>query len=168
VNFSQFSSQWLNPIFPGEILDYAESEFLQAEAVERGIAVGGTAADHYANAVAASITAWGGSTADAAAYLAQSAVAYATASGSWQQKIGYQKWIAYANRGWDAWTEIRRLGYPNIDVVNPPISATGNLPRRFTYPGDEETSNYNNWSAAVQAVNGGAADLVSTELWWNK
>jgi hypothetical protein len=168
VNFSQFSSQWLSPTFPGEILDYAESEFLLSEAVERGIAVSGTAADHYTNAVTASITAWGGSPSDASAYLAQPAVAYATATGSWQQKIGYQKWIAYANRGWDAWTEIRRLGYPNIDVVNPPVNSTVKLPRRFTYPGNEETSNSIHWAAAVQAVNGGAADLVTTNLWWNK
>lgn len=168
VNFSQFSSQWLSPTFPGEILDYAESEFLLAEAAERGMAVSGSAADHYANAITASITYWGGSTADAATYLAQPAVAYPTATGSWRQKIGYQKWIANANRGWDAWTEIRRLGYPNIDVVNPPVSSKGELPRRFTYPGNEETSNSAHWAAAVQNVNGGAADLVTTNLWWNK
>lgn len=167
-NFSTFSSQWLSPTFQGEILDYAESEFLQAEAVERGIAVGGTAAEHYANAVTASVTAWGGSTAAAAAYLAQPAVAYATAAGSWQQKIGYQQWIAYANRGWDAWTAIRRLGYPDVDAISPPVSAQGNLPRRFTYPGEEETSNAANWAAAVLAVNGSATDAVSTNLWWNK
>jgi hypothetical protein len=168
VNFSQFSAQWVSPTFPGYILDYAETEFLLAEAVERGIAVGGTAAGHYTNAITASVTAWGGSAEDAAAYLSQPAVAYATSAGTWQQKIGYQKWIAYANRGWDAWTEIRRLGYPDIDAVNPPVSAQGKLPRRFTYPGDEETSNRANWDAAVQAVNGGGADLVSTNLWWNK
>ena len=168
VKFSQFSSQWLSPTFPGDLLDYSETEFLLAEAVERGISVGGTAATYYANAVTASITYWGGTTTDAATYLAQPSVAYATAAGSWKQKIGYQKWIAYANRGWDAWTEIRRLGYPDIDVVNPPTGATGNLPRRFTYPGNEETSNPANWAAAVLAVNGSTTDAVSSNLWWNK
>ena len=168
VKFSQFSDQWLAATFPGDVLDYAETEFLLAEAVERGIPVGGTAASHYNNAVTASITYWGGAAADAANYLAQPAVAYATATGNWKQKIGYQKWIAYANRGWDAWTEIRRLGYPNIDVVNPPVGANGSLPRRFYYPGNEHSSNSTNWAAAVQAVTGGGADVVSVNLWWNK
>lgn len=167
VKFSQFSDQWLGATFAGDVLDYSETEFLLAEAVERGIAVGGTAETHYNNAVTASIQYWGGSTVDAATYLAQPLVAYPTATGNWKQKIGYQKWIAYANRGWDAWTEIRRLGYPNIDVVNPPVGANGNLPRRFYYPGNEQSSNPTNWAAAVQAVTGGA-DVVSVNLWWNK
>ena len=168
VKFSQFSDQWLSPTLPGVVLDYPETEFLLAEAVERGISVGGTAATHYTNAVTASIEFWGGAAADAATYLAQPAVAYSTAAGNWQQKIGYQKWIAYANRGWDAWTEIRRLGYPNIDVINPPVGANGNLPRRFYYPTNEQSSNAVNWANAVKAVTGGNADVVTVNLWWNK
>jgi hypothetical protein len=167
VKFSQLSDQWLNATWPGDLLDDAETEFLLAEAVERGIAVAGTAESHYDNAVTASIKYWGGKDADAAAYLAQPSVAYSTAAGSWKQKIGYQKWIALADRGWDAWTEIRRLGYPNLDAVNPPVAAIGNLPRRFTYPGNEQSSNPTNWADAVKAVNGGAADQVSVNLWWN-
>jgi len=168
VKFSQFSDGWLSPSLGGDVLDYSETEFLLAEAVERGIATAGTAASHYNNAVTASITYWGGSAADAAAYLAQPAVAYATATGSWKQKIGYQQWIAYANRGWDAWTNIRRLGYPDIDNVNPPVGAQGNLPSRFYYPTNEQTSNPVNWAAAVQAVAGSEGDVVSVKLWWNK
>ena len=167
VQFSQFSSQWLSPTFSGTLLDYSETEFLLAEAAERGI-TGSGAETHYDNAVTAAIESWGGSSEDAATYLAQPRVAYTTAGGTWKQKIGYQQWIAYANRGWDAWTSIRRLGYPNIDLVNPPVGAQGNLPRRFTYPGDEESSNPIHWAEAVQAVNGSAADAVSTNLWWNK
>jgi hypothetical protein len=169
VKFSQFSDQWLSPTFAGDLLDYSETNFLLAEAVERGIAVGGTAEQYYDSAVTASIEYWGGSAANAATYLAQSAVAYATATGAWRQKIGYQQWIAYANRGWDGWTTIRRLGYPNVDQINPPVQAGSNLlPRRFYYPGNEETSNPTNWAAAVKDVTGGTADLVSFNLWWNQ
>src|SRR5581483_1512533 len=105
--YSDFSAAWLAPTYPADLLDYAETEFLLAEAVERGIAVGGTAETHYNNAVKASINFWGGTDAAAATYLAQPAVAYTTAAGTWQQKIGYQKWLALANRNWDSWTEIR-------------------------------------------------------------
>ena len=168
VNFSTFSNQWLDPSWPGDLLDYSETEFLLAEAVERGIAVGGTAEAHYNNAVTASITYWGGSAADAATYLAQPAVAYSTAAGDYKQKIGYQKWIAFADRNWDSWTEIRRLGYPNLDAVSPPVGASGNLPRRFTYPGSEQSSNPQHWADAVKAVTGGSNDAVTFNLWWNK
>jgi Starch-binding associating with outer membrane len=168
VKLSQFSSQWLSPSWPGDLLDYAETEFLLAEAVERGFAVNGTAASHYNNGVTASINFWGADSAAATTYLAQPSVAYATAAGTWKQKIGYQQWLAYADRGWDAWTSIRRLGYPNLDAINPPVGAVSNLPRRFTYPSSEETINPTNWAAAVQAVTGGASDGVNFNLWWNK
>lgn len=168
IKFSQFSDQWLSPTFPGDLLDYSETSFLLAEAVERGITVGGTAEKFYDSAVTASIEYWGGSASDAATYLSQPAVAYGTTAGIWQQKIGYQQWIAYANRGWDAWTSIRRLHYPDLDAINPPVGASIPLPRRFNYPGNEQTSNSTNWAAAVKAVTGGTADGLSFNLWWNK
>jgi len=165
TTLSSFSSQWLSAAFPGDILDYSETEFLLAEAVERGIAVGGTAQQYYDSAVTASIEYWGGSAADAQTYLLQPAVAYATATGTWRQKIGYQKWIAFANRNWDAWTEIRRLGYPDLDVVSPPVGAIGDLPLRLNYPPAEQTSNPTNWAAAVKALPGGQ-DILSAKLFW--
>ena len=46
------------------------------------------------------------------AYLQQSSVAYdATA---WAERIGWQKWIAYYGQGPDAFTDLRRLGYPQL------------------------------------------------------
>src|SRR5690606_4721124 len=51
--------------FPAVWIDYTEVEFLRAEAVERGYTVGGTALDHYNNAVTASIVSWGGTATDA-------------------------------------------------------------------------------------------------------
>jgi hypothetical protein len=165
TTLSSFSARWLSATFPGDILDYAETEFLLAEAVERGIAIGGTAASHYEKAVTASIVSWGGSVTDAQTYLLKPAVAYATSSGDWRQKIGYQKWIAFANRNWDAWTEIRRLGYPKLDVVSPPVGAIGNLPVRLNYPPAEQSSNPLNWAAAVKALPGGQ-DVLSAKLFW--
>ena len=69
-------------------MDYVQTEFMRAEAKERGYNVAGTAEQHYNNAITASIIAWGGTAADAAAYLAQPSVAYSTAAGTWKQKIG--------------------------------------------------------------------------------
>jgi len=167
ATLSSFSAQWLDPSYPGDLLDYPETEFLLAEAVERGFPVSGTAEAHYDNAVTASIEFWGGTAAEATTYLAQSAVAYTTATGAWRQKIGYQKWIAFANRNWDSWTEIRRLGYPDLDVVSPPVGAISNLPLRLYYPPAEHSSNSINWAAAVSALPGGQ-DVVSAKLFWEQ
>lgn len=165
-NLSGFSSYWLAAAAPGVLLDYAETEFLLAEAVERNISVGSaTAKDHYSSAVKASIVKAGATEGQADQYLRNTKVDYATATGSWRQKIGYQKWIAFANRNWDSWTEIRRLGYPDLNVVSPPAGAIGSLPLRFYYPPAEQNSNNAHWQEAVTALPGGK-DEVSAKLFW--
>lgn len=150
------------PAFPGTMFDYAEVEFLLAEAVERTFNVGGTAAGHYTNAITASIEDWGGTAAEATAYLANPKVAYATAAGTWKQKIGVQSWIAYYNRGFEAWTQWRKLDYP---LLVPGADALSALPLRYTYPIEEQTLNGANWTAASTAIGG---DAVDNKLFWDK
>lgn len=163
---STFSSTWLGATYPGDLLDYTEVQFDLAEASARGVTIpSGTTDELYNNAITASIEFWGGNASDAATYLAQPTVAWNPA-GNWKQEIGYQKWIAYTNRNWDSWTEIRRLGFPDLDVVSPPTGANGNLPLRFTYPNLEVGTNPVNWAAAVKAVTGGTTDVVSAKLFW--
>jgi len=164
--FSDFTPIIQAAQYPGDILDYPETEFLLAEAAARGFTVPGTAESHYNNAITASIQFWGGSASAAATYLAQPSVAYTTAAGPWQQKIGIQTWIAFYNRNWDAWTIIRRLGYPQIDVVSPPVGAKGKFPLRFTYPTTEQTSNAVNYNKVLAKM--GGTDVVSTKLFWMK
>jgi len=150
------------PTFPGTVFDYAEVEFLLAEAVERGYNVGGTAEEHYNNAITASIEDWGGTAQEATDYLANPKVAYATAEGTWKQKIGMQSWIAYYNRGFEAWTQWRKLDYPLL--VAPP-DALSAFPIRYTYPIEEQTLNGTNWDNASKAIGG---DAVDTKLFWDK
>lgn len=164
-NLSKFSAKWTDAATPAVILDYAETEFLLAEAVARGFTVAGTAQDHYNRGVKASIVTLGGTEGQADTYILQTKVNYSSAAGDWRQKIGNQKWIALANRGWDAWTEIRRLGYPNIDADSPPVSAISTLPKRFYYPPAEQNSNAKNWHQAVSALPGGK-DEVTAKLFW--
>lgn len=163
--FSHVSDKIIDPAFEGLLLDYSEVEFLLAEAVERGF-ITGSAADHYNKAVTASITYWGGTAAEAAAYLAQPKVAYATAAPTWKEKIGFQKWIALYNRGWESWVEWRRLDYPKL---SPPsggnVPAGLAIPVRMIYPIVEQTLNGANREAAASAIGG---DLASTKLWWDK
>lgn len=161
-NFSHVSETITEADFPSLLLDYAEVEFLLAEAVERGMNVGGTAASHYNNAIRASIEYWGGTTAEANAYLANPSVAYATAPGPWRRKIGTQAWIALYLRGFDAWITWRRLDYPQLPK---PASAITDIPVRYTYPANEQNLNLANYEAASTAIGG---DEVTTRLFWDR
>jgi len=160
--FSHMSDKIKEPTFEGMIFDLAQTEFLLAEAVERGFSVGGTAAGHYENGIRASIAYWGGTEEEAATYLSDPRIAYATAPGTYKQKIGMQMWIALYNRGFEAWTQWRRYDYPQL--VAPPNAASP-IPVRFTYPAWEQTLNAANWQAASTAIGG---DLVTTKLFWDK
>ena len=148
--------------FRGVFIDYPETQFCLAEAAERGYNVGGTAGEFYKNGVEASILEWGGTQADADTYYARPSVNYATATGTWQQKIGTQEWIALYNRAWDAWVETRRLGYP---VLPAPTGAVSGFPERFTYPVTETNVNPDNYQAAASAIGG---DKVPTKLFFVK
>lgn len=150
------------PEYPGLLMDYSETEFLLAEAVERGFSVGGTAMDHYNKAVTASIEYWGGTAAGAATYLAQPAVNYLTASSDWKETIGMQQWLALYNRGWDSWTSWRRLDYP---ALSPAYRAVSDIPVRYTYPVNEQNYNTTNYNSAASAIGG---DAVATKLFWDK
>jgi hypothetical protein len=163
--FSDFGTALYTASLPGDLLDYPEIQFFLAEAVERGF-IPGMAATYYNNAITASMQFWGDNNpADATAYLAQPSVNYTTAAGTWQQKIGYQEWIASYNRNWESWTLIRRLGYPDINVVSPPVGAVSTYPLRLYYPINEVSSNPVNWAAAAKLIPGGA-DVVTAKLFW--
>jgi len=162
ANFSAPAVPITKPDFPGSLIDVAEVQFLLAEAAERGYSVGGTAGVFYTNAVTASILDWGGTLASATIYLAQPSVAYATATGTWKQKIGTQKWLALYNRGLDAWVENRRLDYPQLPEA---ADAQTDFPVRFTYPVKEQNVNNVNRAAAATKIGG---DNVTTKLFWDK
>jgi hypothetical protein len=160
--FAKPSDKITDPALPALLLSYDEMEFYKAEAVERGFAISGTAEQHYNNAVKASIQYWGATSAQADAYLAQPAVAYTTAAGTYKQKIGTQKWIALYNRGFEAWTEVRRLDAPALSA---PAAAKSGFPNRFTYPGNEQTLNGTNYTDAAAKMGG---DKVESKIFWDK
>lgn len=146
------------------IMDFAETEFLLAEAVERGFNVGGTAETHYNNAIRASILYWGGTASQADAYMAQPSVVYSTAAGNWKQKIGNQAWLAYYLRGFTAWNSWRRLDYPRLQPVPVPLQNITKVPVRLLYPVSEQTLNGENYNAAAAKIGG---DSAMTRLFWD-
>ncbi len=149
------------PTFRGVLMDYAETEFLLAEAVERGYAVGGSAAAHYNNGITASMQDWGVASGSISSYLANPAVDYATATGTWRQKIGFQFWLAMYNRGFEGWCVYRKYDAP---VFNVAAESGLPVPKRYTYPLSEQTLNVTNYNAASSAIGG---DDMTTPVFWD-
>jgi hypothetical protein len=164
-NFSHITETVKDPQYPGVLFTASEVEFLLAEAVERGIAVGGTAASHYTTAITLSMTDWGVAAADITTYLARTDVAYATATGTWKQKLGEQSWIALYNRGFEAWTSYRRLDFPNLKTPPVTFGDITEVPKRYSYPGIEQSLNKTNY---LDAVSKAGNDLVTSKLFWDK
>lgn len=168
ANFSLPSNTISEPTFPHTFFSYAEMEFYKAEAVERGIAVGGTAEEHYNNAIDASIEEWGGTAAQALTYRSQPSVAYSIAPGDFKNKIGVQSWIALYDRGYDSWTQWRRLDYPRLKAPDDGIfkdGETAGVIVRLTYPVQEQNLNKENYNAASSAV---GKDQITQKLWFDK
>ena len=154
-----------NPDFPGDLLDYAETQFYLAAAVSKNL-IGGTVATYYNAGVLASESYWGVPDGAAATYLAQSNVALATAVGpggalTELQKIALQGYLALYNRGWDSWIFTRVMDYP---VFPAPEAALSGFPVRFTYPINEQNVNVTNYNQAAQAIGG---DVVTTKLFFD-
>jgi hypothetical protein len=157
TQYTHIGQPFLDPTLEGILLDYAEVEFLMTEAAMLGYAGAGTAEDHYNAAVTASITYWGGSDADAAAYLAQPEVAY---DGT-EEQLGTQFWIAMYNNSFQGWTAWRKYDAPQL---NQAANTEAGVPLRYTYPINEQNLNPTNYDAASSAIGG---DTQQTPIFWD-
>lgn len=160
-SYSEMGTLFYQPNTAVIFIDYSTVEFLLAEAAERNIAGVADAELHYNNAIRASFEYYGVSGVDD--YLAQPEVAYSTAPGNWKEKIGMQKWVALYNQGLEAWTEYRRLDYPQLSA--PAGAYVDTVPVRLIYPISEQTLNRSNYEAAAADIGG---DLLTTKLFWDK
>lgn len=151
---------------PCILFDYSETNFLLADAANRGYNVGDNAATYYEKGIRASMDFWGVDSADISNYLLQPSVAFPTATGTPTQRIANQLWISYFNRGFEAWTEYRRLDFPALQA--PPTAveeAKGKVPVRLIYSHLDASQNKTNYDAAAAAIGG---DLMTTKLFWDK
>lgn len=158
-SYTHIGQAFLDPTHPGILLDYPEVEFYLAEAAQRGYSVDGTAEEHYNKAVTASIEYWGGTTADAEAYLAQPEVAYDAAN--WRESIGTQFWIAMFDNAFEGWSVWRKFDAPELNL---PVIEELPVPLRYTYPINEQNLNESNYNAASDAIGG---DEQQTALFWD-
>ncbi len=161
---------------PVNLLTSYESYFLQAEVVARGWASGNDSAlfykgveasfNYYSAQLSTEIGVDGATSYD---IYVNGDIANAIPAGYWAlypyagtptQKLRHiitGKWFAMCgNQGFEAWTEMRRTGYPDFFV---PSVAAGSaaLPKRFLYPTTESVRN----SAFPGLL------PLSTKMWWD-
>lgn len=161
-------------------IDYAEIQFIFAEAALMGIIPGGkTAAQtYYEQAITASMQKWSElahfstapaeiSDGDITAFINHPDVNFNVAQTDdvLAEKLANQKHLALFWIGMEAWHEYRRTGFPELTIgagtLNDRI-----LPTRFAYPSATVASNSENANAAI--ANMGGSNDMKTPVWWSK
>jgi hypothetical protein len=157
---SKLGDYFTAPTSPAVFLSYSEVLFNLAEAAQRGF-IADKPADLYKAAIMASMQQFKINAADITAYLAQPAVAYNPAN--YKKSIGEQKWLALFGQGPEAYTEWRRLDYPQLKPAYAGV-LDGKIPYRLIYPTGEQALNGVNYRAAVASQ---GEDRLTTKLWFD-
>lgn len=156
---------------------YAEVEFMLAEAVVRGW-ISGNPATHYEEGVRAAmtyLTHYTGDTdiseAEINNYLLDNPFKVTGTEEEQLEQINEQYWVAVFMNGYEAWSNFRRSGYPDLepspvdkDSPHPSTDTGGEFPRRLVYPSDEEVLNLENFQKVLDRQ--GPNTLV-TPVWWD-
>jgi hypothetical protein len=169
ATFSTINPKLLDRAEPYMHMNYAEVEFLQAEAIERSMGtVPGTAAAHYQAGVKAAMQMWtiydpsfSVSDAAVATYLGQ--YPYAGTLDQRLEMIGEQLYISKFFNWWDAWSDWRRTGYPVLVPVNYSGNVTGGqIPTKLRLPAHEVATNGANYNAGATTP-----DNATGKVWWD-
>jgi hypothetical protein len=149
-------------IAKGVIINFAEVQFILAEAAEKGLITTGTASGYYRTGMDASFSFYG--LTPSASYFTQTSVDYTGTPAQKLIKIGEQKWSALFYNGLEAWFDWRRT---NIPALIPSVTNQNEnkIPVRFVYPIIEQALNGTNRAAAVSRQ---GADNINTRVWWDK
>jgi hypothetical protein len=163
VVFTNSSPQWF--------CTYSQTQLLLAEAIVRGWTTG-TAATNYSNAIQADLQRmadFGTTAVIPAGTITTYVAANPLVVGNELKMIGEQYWVVSVPNGFEAWSNFRRTGYPQL-VPNPyPASEIpGEFIRRHVYPDRESVSNKANLDAAVTAQGGAANCKMNGRVWWDK
>jgi len=186
--FHALSQGGINPDI--KVMGAAEAYFLRAEGALRGWNMGGSVNDLYNEGIRQSILAeTNASQADIEAYIHANRIP-ASLNDKWNspavsdvpiafqpsgdfeaqlEQIITQKWIALFPDGWEAWSELRRTGYPArypiVQSLDPEIPVDAII-RRLPFVPIE----YQNNAAAVQhavTLLGGGGDGRLVKVWWD-
>ena len=157
-------------ISPFIVMSAADSHFMIAEAIVKGLA-SGDAAGHYQTGLEYAMNLWGASlTSD----FSSSEMGSLTGSVEEKlEKIATQRWIANYTNGYEAWSIVRDTGYPTSAITTSSDNSirslsgemNGGYANRLRYISSAYTSNADNIQAAVSKQ---GPDVKTTKLWWAK
>ncbi|NDK56998.1 SusD/RagB family nutrient-binding outer membrane lipoprotein [Pontibacter fetidus] len=147
----------------GNIINYAEVQFILAEAALRGF-ISGDAKTYYDKGTTSAISMWGLEV--PADHLTKPTVAYDPAADfdTKLEKIMLQKYYSLFFTDFQQWYEYRRTGHPVLPI-GPGVQNGGVMPSRFKYPVYIQSLNGANYNAAVAAM---GADDINTKVWWDR
>jgi hypothetical protein len=147
----------------GNIMNYAELQFILAEAALKGY-ITGDPATYYANGVNNAITMWGLTV--PTGYLNNPALAWNPAGipDAKLEQIMIQKYYTFFFTDFQSWYEFRRTGHPVLPKGSGLLNG-GLMPSRFYYPVFTQSFNPANYAAAVAQQ---GPDNLNTKVWWNK
>lgn len=166
------------PNTPGDLISYAEVEFLLAEAKTKGWNVSGDAESHYEAGVRASMQLLNNH------YLTSNKIsddeinafiAHNPLGDNPKETINTQAWILHMMNPSEAWANMRRSDYPAIlDRTRLGIFTNGftytdadmTMPNRLRYPELEAQYNSANYKAAIERM--GGTDNWHSKLYWDK
>jgi len=177
-------SSWLNyTVFcrksaTATYMDYAEIQFILAEAALKGYISGGSsvAKNYYEAGVKASMEKWSAlgafcptptsiSTTQVNTFLASTLGSWDLATNK-EKLIGDQKYLALFWVGMEAYHEYRRTGYPVLTIGEGTTYNDNIFPTRFGYPPITISTNSANAAAALAEM--GGENNMKTPVWWSK
>ncbi|WP_343669321.1 SusD/RagB family nutrient-binding outer membrane lipoprotein [Chitinophaga sp.] len=150
----------------GMMMNYAELEFILAEAAAKGW-ISGSAETYYNTGALNSITQW------IPTWPISITTWLAAADIEWlndetldqkMEKIHKQKYYALFLTDMQQWFEYRRTGHPYLPK-GAGLRNNGVMPARMTYPVYVQSTNPTNYKLAVASQ---GPDEISTQVWWQK
>lgn len=177
--FSEPADIVINPkgsseIFPEIVLSTADAYFMRAKAAAMGI-TNENAASHYEEGIRHAMSLWDVSASKIDEYIANSELGSIAGNTQEEQirKISIQRWLASYTDGFEAWSIVRKSGYPEClanGVDDNEIYGFGDLtngvyPQRLRYGTGVFDTNPENAQAAIDEQ---GPNLQSTKLWWAK
>ncbi len=156
--------------FPEVVMASADSHFMIAEAIVKGLA-SGDANTYYQLGLEKAMAVWG--TAPSADFLSSDMGSLSGTMEEKLEKIATQRWLVNYTNGYESWAIVRDTGYPTAAVItsddNDIISFAGDMngrqAQRLRYGTDTYNTNGDNVSAAV-SIQG--PDNMATKLWYAK
>jgi hypothetical protein len=146
-------------VAPAYLLTYEEVLFIEAEAANNGWNVGTTAKQAYDAAITASMNRMG---ATIGSYLSNPKVDFNLAANK-AHAIAEQKWLSLYFQGCEAFSEVRRTGWPVLVEAPASIYPGLGVVIRFPYPISESATNAANLGEVTAGIQYG---LFGKKMWW--